>query len=637
MGASAGEWKPVTSAELEMKAPLVDKTADAEAIFWEVRVLDELKGGYLETTRNHYLRIKLFTERAREHAKVELTYLNKMNVTQIAGRTIKPDGRAVEMKRDAVFDTEVVKGRNLRVRAKTFTLPDVQPGDVIEYQWTQSESDAASNYMRLPLQRDIPVETVLYLIKPLDLNNYPNFGMKAWTFHAERVPMQQMANGFTAIEYHNMAAFREEPDMAPEDELRSWLLIYYADNEQRKPETYWPGIGKSNYAAYQKDMKVNGDAKKIAAEAVASAKTDEEKARAIYAWVRKNVKNVFTEASAEERRGFKENRSSADTLKQGLGTGYDINIAFATLCEAAGLNVRMARTGDRSEMFFNKTYTDPYFLRGTLVAIKIGGEWKYYDPASTYLPFGFQPWQQQASLALITDGKNPEWSQVPLSKAAESQEAYSAQLKLDAEGGLSGSVRVTYTGHLAASERAELFQKSAAEREQYLLDNLKAQFGNPAVTEVKWDGIEDAEKAVTVSYKLDLPNYVQKTGKRIFVQPAIFEHNLAVRFPNSERTYPLYFHFPWSEVEAVTIEVPPGYEFDHPDIPPAIIAGNTVSWKASAQIVNGNQLAYKRTFQFGDDGNIILPPKAYPSVKKIFDAIHDADEHTIALKQAAPK
>jgi len=59
------------------------------------------------------------------------------------------------------------------------------------------------------------------------------------------------------------------------------------------------------------------------------------------------VKNVNSDATAEERRAFKENRSSADTLKQGLGTGQDINLVFATPANAAGLDGRIALTGDR--------------------------------------------------------------------------------------------------------------------------------------------------------------------------------------------------------------------------------------------------------------------------------------------------
>jgi hypothetical protein len=149
-----------------MKATLVEKDAPAEAIFWEVRVADAAAGQDLQTFRSHYLRIKIFNEKGREYAKISLTYGGKTNVSGVSGRTIKPDGSIVEMKKDAIFDTVAVKSKTLKVKSRSFTLPDVQPGDIIEYQWREIETGVLSNYMRLPLPRDIPVEAVRYFIKP---------------------------------------------------------------------------------------------------------------------------------------------------------------------------------------------------------------------------------------------------------------------------------------------------------------------------------------------------------------------------------------------------------------------------------------------------------------------------------------
>src|SRR5438552_1556365 len=43
----AEAWLPVTPEEFALKAPRVDKNADAEALFWDVRVTDYLQGsGY---------------------------------------------------------------------------------------------------------------------------------------------------------------------------------------------------------------------------------------------------------------------------------------------------------------------------------------------------------------------------------------------------------------------------------------------------------------------------------------------------------------------------------------------------------------------------------------------------------------
>src|SRR5439155_8110946 len=63
----AADWKPVTPAELAQSAPKVEKDADAEALFWEVHVLDEAQSGqYPHSVFTHYVRIKIFTDRGKE-------------------------------------------------------------------------------------------------------------------------------------------------------------------------------------------------------------------------------------------------------------------------------------------------------------------------------------------------------------------------------------------------------------------------------------------------------------------------------------------------------------------------------------------------------------------------------------------
>ena len=69
--ADINEWKPVDPTQLAQKAPQVEKDADAEVIFWDVRVRPEGEGAAL----SHYIRIKIFTERGCEsQGKVEFTH-----------------------------------------------------------------------------------------------------------------------------------------------------------------------------------------------------------------------------------------------------------------------------------------------------------------------------------------------------------------------------------------------------------------------------------------------------------------------------------------------------------------------------------------------------------------------------------
>ena len=72
--ARAGDdWRPVTPEQLAMKTPVVEKDADAEAIFWEIKIDDDQEGLIL----THYVRIKIFTDRGKEtQSKVEIAFEN---------------------------------------------------------------------------------------------------------------------------------------------------------------------------------------------------------------------------------------------------------------------------------------------------------------------------------------------------------------------------------------------------------------------------------------------------------------------------------------------------------------------------------------------------------------------------------
>src|SRR5947209_19368909 len=141
--AMAQDWKPVDPDDLALKAPVVEKDADAEAIFWEVRVDDSQQE---ELSLKNYIRIKVFNERGREsQSKVDLPYLGFNKIKDIAARVIKPDGNVVELNKDDVFERTIVKLSGLKLKAKSFALPNVEPGAIIEYRWVEGVQCGCAN------------------------------------------------------------------------------------------------------------------------------------------------------------------------------------------------------------------------------------------------------------------------------------------------------------------------------------------------------------------------------------------------------------------------------------------------------------------------------------------------------------
>jgi hypothetical protein len=58
-GAVEPGWLPLTDAERNQKAPTVDKSAGAEALFWRVHVWDEVTGTDWQRHRATYARVKV--------------------------------------------------------------------------------------------------------------------------------------------------------------------------------------------------------------------------------------------------------------------------------------------------------------------------------------------------------------------------------------------------------------------------------------------------------------------------------------------------------------------------------------------------------------------------------------------------
>ncbi|HUK91502.1 MAG TPA: hypothetical protein VLZ81_13955, partial [Blastocatellia bacterium] len=223
------------------------------------------------------------------------------------------------------------------------------------------------------------------------------------------------------------------------------------------------------------------------------------------------------------------------------------------------------------------------------------------------------------------------------SEPSKSVTKRAANLRLDEDGTLEGDVVVEYSGQAGIVRKYESDSDSPAEREKALIDSIKSRIGTAEVTAVRIDNANDPDKPLVHTYHIKAPGYAQRTGKRLFLQPAFFEHGMTARFQTNQRKYPIYFHYPWSESDTVKIDLPAGYELDNPDAPAPLTSGTSTKYVVTIQVAKDKKtIYYKRDFFFGGGGSILFPATTYPNLKQLFDIIHERDEHTMSLKAVAP-
>lgn len=628
------DWKPVSPDDLSLKAARVEPGADAECLFWDMWVADALSGfGDATTTYTHYIRIKIFTDAGvQKYGTVDLDYRGKERIGEVAGRTIEPDGSIVELNKDAIFDRVVEKGRHRKVRALSFAMPGVKPGVIIEYRYKRWEEDQLANYVPLDAQLNVPVERVTFHIKPLELY-YSAYRMRYMPYHTELPPFKpDGTTGFYVASLQNIPAFREEEDAPPARDIQPWILVYYSEERKENVDKFWNTEGKHLYAGYSPYVKINGDVQRLAEEITSGAKSDDDKLNRLYLYCQKHIKDVNGPDSTDaDRQSFKPNHNTAELLKRQVGRSNDIGFSFLALASAAGYEARMAYLMDREFMIFHKEAMIPY-LPILDVAVQVGGSWRLYDPATRYLQPGHVRWQEEGSSALIADPKQPQFFQVPVTPAADSARKQTARLTLDEEGTLEGEMTETLTGHPADEWREENLNHSSAEREKMATDDLKHRFPGIEISALKVSDPSDLTTPVTIACHAKLENFSTRTGKRLFFTPAVFQANEPARYTSSERKYDILLHYPWTEVEDVSITFPTGYGLDHPDLPRPLSFEPVGGYSAHA-VVMGNRVLFHREFTLGKDGRIYFPASQYPALKKIFDTVHDNDAHLFSLRQ----
>jgi hypothetical protein len=625
----AQEWREISAAELQQKTPVVEPDADAEAIFWEVRIDDSSPDVLV---MKHYVRVKIFTERGREKfAKVDIKYLKGAKVKEIMARIVRPDGSISELAKTDILDREIASVDKVKVKAKSFAIPNIEPGVIVEYQYKEVLPGSWANNMRLILQRDIPIRNSSYYLKPA-------YAGRLLIFNMSEKGLVKDKNGFYRMTLENVPALKEEPRMPPEDEVRSWALVYYTD-PKIDVKDFWSYAGYTIVRDYDvKDtLKPGKELKAAVSQIVAGASSPDEQLARIYEFCKTRVKNLTYDPSLTEDalEKIKFNKSTFETYQKMTGRSGEINELFASMAAALGFETRLAFGGDRSELFFNPMRAHPSFIHFSSIAVLVGKEWRYFDPGSLFVPSGMLAWNEEDTSVLLLGAKDYIRTETPMSDYRRSAANRTGRFKLLDDGTLEGTVKIEYTGHLSATAKLNNYESSAAKREEDLKESVKKQMSSAEVSEISIDNVMDAEKPITFQYKVRVPNYAQRTGKRLFIQPGFFEYGSQPMFSSATRQYDIYFHFPWSESDDIEIELPKGFTLDNA-VQPADLAdpSGIGSLKINIGIsADKTLLKYSRKFHFGGGSHVLFPKDVYPALKNLFDAFQKNDAHTLTFRQ----
>ncbi len=632
--AAEAKWSPVSPEELADAKPKIDPEAGAEILLRETVINHN---GLSDMDSRHYVRAKIYSTRGIEDfAKIEIPYDNQNRISQIAARTIKPDGTILELNPKEIFDREVVKVGQNRYKVKSFAPPGIEPGAIVEYRYTEHSSEW-TYFITMPFQSNLGARKVVYRYSPAG-GFADHVYLRTLFLKFTKAPSaEQDKNGYYIYEQTNLPAAKEEPFSPPQISTHAFVLLYYTTEKGSAPELFWKNVGIDLYKTQQKTARPNKAIRVLVEQLITGSADETEKLRKLDAYCRTKIKNRDLGSSgftAKQLAKLGDNENAADTLKAGSGTSYDINILFAAMASAAGLDARLTRCNRRDLILFDPHVTEFFMAPDTVVAVKLQNQWHYFDPGDTYLPFGFLNWRDSSTVRVMADATDskPELGYSESDK--DNLRIRTARLSLDSEGTLEGDVTLTYQGQPDAQIKDAIDLMTGDELETYFKKDVQEHLKLAELSQLQVENAKNPLVPLKVSYHLHVPEYADHSGTRLFFQPAVFQKNIPPLFSSSTRETDIIFHYPYQEKDEIHVTLPEGWSLEQATLPQDLKIEPLGSYDAKILYSGArNEIIYRRDFNLKA---IHGGPKSYGFVRNAFEMLHDRDAHTLTLRKKAP-
>ncbi|MBI2214769.1 MAG: DUF3857 and transglutaminase domain-containing protein [Acidobacteria bacterium] len=617
------KFQPPKAEELALKSVASAPGAHAVILQW-TEVQDDTLG-----TSTTYLRIKILTDEGRKYGEIEIPYLRgSQRVSDIRARTIRPDGTIVPFEGN-VYDKTILKTRRSKLLAKTFAVPEVTAGSIIEYRYTIAWDNTYLYSSVWPIQRELPILKGLLELKPSDqyAAYFSYFGLPEGV-----VPVKDGKTYSLTIE--NVPAFEEEEFAPPSDSLKARVQFVYTTNQFKDVESYWVREGKEWAEAVEDFIGKRSGIKQAAAELVVASDTNEQKLRKIYDRVQKirNLTYVDDKTEQEEKREkLRDNRHVEDVLRNGYGYQSEINRLYVALARALGFTAEVVRVCERDDRIFMKEIADGRQLNGEVLVVEIDGNQTFLDPGTPNAPYGLLSWEYTGVPGIrLNKSRGGTWLQTPAAEARDTLIRRNADLRIE-DDLLKGTVTVSWEGQSAMIRRLMGYEKDAVARKKEIEDDLKAMFPDGSVVELaELTGLDESAVALVAKAKVEIRDAAVSAGTRVITPLSIFQLTAKNPFSAETRRHPLMFNYAYRVEDEVKLSLPEGFNVEtapHPVSLDRKLLTYSNEWSR-----DGATVVVKRRFSLN---GIQFAIESYPAFRLFYGKMLTSDAEKLVLKKGA--
>lgn len=529
----ADQWTSPAADEMALRSRFPD--AGAIHLSDEGRIEIFGTGGIGFSVFTHRRVTRILNNRGHRHAYVVIPYAENSTVTNIAARTIHPDGSVTRLDPENIFDVSLYPSFIFfsDQKAKIFTLPGVEDGAVVEYAYTLT-IHSQTLWHGWNFQSDIPVvRSRFVMLRPSE------WEVRSRLYGAEITPrVLSVPQGFkSTTEWERSDIPPLEPEYAAPTARERVTFLAMAPLGFRT----WDDVSQWYHSLSKSRMNADATTRELARRIVQGAGTDAERLRRIHGWVRDNVRYVAVEIGIG---GFQPH--DANAVRANLyGDCKDMVTLLCTLGREVGLEVNPALISTWQNGPADTSFASPLQFNHVVAhcpTVGDGGTWM--DATEKGCPFGQIPWYDQG-LPVLTVGARGE-AEIRVSPR---QPAHDNRVMLmwDVHLGRDGSADVygstVLTGSAATDLRDQLHYVGSRERRRWLESYLSARCSGVRLDSMWIEGIVPTAESLSVGYRFSAL-LAAPSGPSLCLRPGLFNaSDLPDHFRSPRRVAPIRLRF----------------------------------------------------------------------------------------------
>lgn len=350
---------------------------------------------------------------------------------------------------------------------------------------------------------------------------------------------------------------------------------------------------------------------------VAKYNTTKEKVEALYAFMQKNTRYISIQLGIGSWQPF----DAKYVASNKYGDCKALSNYMVSLLKAAGIKAHyvLINAGEDARSLV-EDFPSPNFNHA-IACVPDGKDTIWLECTSQTVAPGFMGSFTGSRKALVINEEGGHIVSTKTYSSNDNQQLRKVEATIDLDGNLKAFVSTTFTGEQQELAHKLIHDATEEERKKYL--NRVISLPTYNIVNVQY---KESKHAINEQLTIESPGFVTISGKRIFIQPNLF-NKLNIRLPDTElRKYPVVLTANYLDIDTVHITIPNGYTPE--SIPKTVQLKNEFGEYQISFKVLGNKIEMIR---MNKRFKQTLSSSAYNEVSKYFDAIRKSDYARVVL------